>query len=53
MKAFASSLEQFRFCDEIQIEITAPPKGPAEATVTNEKRSNVNSANTVVKGLAG
>lgn len=26
MKAFASSLEQFRFCDEIQIEITAPPK---------------------------
>lgn len=53
MKAFASSLEQFRFCDEIQIEITAPPKGPAEATVTNEKRSNINSANTVVKGFAG
>lgn len=53
MKAFASSLEQFRFCDEIQIEITAPAKSPVEAAGSNEKRSSVNSANTVVKGFAG
>ena len=53
MKAFESSLEQFRFCDEIQIEITAPARGPVEAAGTNEKRSNTNSANTVVKGFAG
>ena len=53
MKAFASSLEQFRFCDEIQIEITAPARGPIEATSGDEKRSNKNSANTVVKGFAG
>lgn len=53
MKAFESSLEQFKFCDEIQIEITAPARGPLEATSADEKRTNRNSANTVVKGFAG
>ena len=53
MKAFEASLEQFKFCDEIQIEITAPARGPVDATNAEEKRSNRNSANTIIKGFVG
>lgn len=53
MSALRETLEQFKYCDEIQIEITAPPRGPVDISGTFEKRSSPHSASTVVKGFAG
>lgn len=51
--AFEAALDQFKYCEEIQIEITAPARGLVDVTGTNEKQSHHHSANTVVKGFAG
>lgn len=53
MSALRETLEQFKYCDEIQIEITAPPRGPINASGSGEQRSCRHSASTVVKGVAG
>lgn len=53
MSALRETLEQFKYCDEIQVEITAPPRGPISAAGSGEQRSSSHSANTIVKGFAG
>ena len=53
VSALRETLEQFKYSDEIQIEITAPPRGPIDANGSGEKRSCPNSASTIVKGFAG
>ena len=53
MSALRETLEQFKYCDEIQIEITAPPRGPISTANSGERSNGPHSANKVVKGFAG
>ena len=53
MNAVEAALEQFRFCDAIQIDITAPAREPFDTVGAEGRKNNHHSAETVVKGFAG
>lgn len=53
LKAVEDALEQFKYCDAVQIDITAPAREPVDIAGADKKRSYHHSANTVVKGFAG
>ena len=53
LKAVEDALEQFKYCDAVQIDITAPAREPIDIAGPGEKKTNTHSANTVVKGFAG
>ena len=53
MEIIRSELEKFKSCSQIQIEITAPPKEPADVAVLGEESVNSQSGAKVVMGFAG
>ena len=53
LKAVASALEMFRYCEGIQIEITAPPRDPSDCADAPGKTDRRSSAGTVIRGFAG
>ena len=53
MKTIEEALERFKYCDGIQIEITAPPKDPSITSNADGKRGEGKTLGTVVKGFAG
>lgn len=53
LKAVENALEQFKYCDAVQIDITAPAREPTDMVDADDKRRNHHSASTVVKGFAG
>ena len=53
VSAVETALEQFRFCDTIQIDITAPAREPVDTVGAEGRKNNHYSTETVVKGFAG
>lgn len=53
LKAVEDALEQFKYCDAVQIDITAPAREPTDMADADDIRRNHHSASTVVKGFAG